>query len=54
LKRAWIDLVEYAVPPPQFVALTHFRKSFPDIALPGVTPHPLTGSSRRIPKANPA
>ena len=36
LKRARIDLIENAVPPPEFVALIHLRKSFFEIALRGV------------------
>ena len=33
LKRARIDLIENAVPPPEFVALIHFWKSFSKTAL---------------------
>jgi hypothetical protein len=48
-------LVENAVPPPQFVALIHFRKNHSlRSRCPGVTLQALTGSGRRIANAHPA
>ena len=47
LKRARIDLIENAVPPPDFVALIHRTNHFSLGPLRGATPHPPIGFRRK-------